>query len=95
MIIRKHPDYQVSLPYEEMVSISTMADIKQTFSLMRMRFCGQPRKAQMVHSFADYVLHNTDKVLNSLSLEDLKLVKQLIIAIKHGNVSLEGVGLFD
>ena len=84
----------LSVSYDNLLPVDTVANLKEGFGMLGMRFTGQPRKAEIASMYADYVRSHPDEVLQRLTLESLTQISQILQKGKGGSVTLEGINLF-
>ena len=90
----KPDSFALSIEYDNLLQVDTIANLKEGFGLLGMRFTGQPRKVQIASMYAEYVRNNPAEVLQALTAESLNLISQILQQGKGGYVTLDGIELF-
>ena len=86
--------FALSVSYDNLLPVDTVANLKEGFGMLGMRFTGQPRKAEIASMYADYVRNHPAEVLQRLTLESLTQISQILQKGKGGCVTLNGINLF-
>lgn len=95
MITIKVDNPFLDISYADLLSVDSVENLKLGFAMMGWRLTGKPKKAQIVHSYAEYVKANPTEVLYCLRSEDLALLANILKKGKGGHVTVTGVQLFN
>ncbi len=91
----KPTSFNLSIPYSALLEVETIANLKEGFGMLGMCFSGQPKKAQIVKSYAKYVKEHPKDVLRTLSPDSLTLLNEILKQGKDGYVTIEGIEVFN
>ena len=91
----KPTSFGLSITYDNLLSVDTVANLKEGFGMLGMRFTGQPRKTQIVNSYAEYVRNHPAEVLQRLTAESLGYINQILQQGKGGYATVEGIEVFN
>lgn len=91
----KPSSFELAIPYSALLEVESIPNLKEGFGMLGMRFSGQPRKAQIVESYDKYIKTHPKEVLRTLSPDSLTLLNELLKKGKGGNVTIEGIEVFN
>ena len=91
----KPTSFELSIPYSALLEVETIANLKEGFGMLGMRFSSQAKKAQIVKGYAKYVNEHPKDVLRTLSPDNLTLLNEIIKKGKGGYVTINGIEVFN